>query len=118
MNLQDLVPPIELCKLIPKGEFEDSLHWYRWSWVDQKYLLDVGKPNVRLYREPCPCGMKFFYPAPTLQEILAELKEYKLIYHGVAPWIESHSFYAENENLAESALGLWLQLKGIENEKI
>lgn len=24
MNLEDLVPPLELCKLIPAGEFEDS----------------------------------------------------------------------------------------------
>lgn len=75
-DLTDLVPDIELCKLIPAGEFEDSVHWYRWSWVDQKYLLDAGKPDVRLYREPCPCGMKYFYPAPTLQEILAALPPY------------------------------------------
>lgn len=72
-NLTDLVPPLELCQKIPAGEFEDSLHWYRWSWVDQKYLLDAGKPDVRLYKDPCPCGMKYFYPAPTLKEIMAKL---------------------------------------------
>jgi hypothetical protein len=25
MNLDDIVPPLELCKLIPAGEFEDSV---------------------------------------------------------------------------------------------
>ena len=72
-NLEDLVPPLELCKKIPAGEFEDSVYWYRWSYIDQKYLLDNCKPNVGLYREPCPCGMKYFYPAPTLKEIMAKL---------------------------------------------
>ena len=72
-NLTELFPPLELCKLIPEGAFEDSVHWYRWSYIDQKYLLDAGKPDVRLYREPCPCGMKYLYPAPTLQEILEVL---------------------------------------------
>lgn len=69
-DLKNLVPPLELCRKIPAGEFQDSVYWYRWSWVDQKYLLDAGKPDVRFYREPCPCGMKYFYPAPTLQEIM------------------------------------------------
>ena len=72
-KINDLVPLLELCKLIPQGEFEDSLYWYRWSYIDQKYMLDEGKPDVRCYREPCPCGMKYFFPAPTLQEIMAAM---------------------------------------------
>lgn len=114
MNLQDLVPPIELCKLIPNGEFEDSLHWYRWSWVDQKYLLDVGKPNVRLYREPCPCGMKFFYPAPTLQEILEELKTYKIKKAKNYIIIESQEDdVVSRKSIVDTAMEFWLEIKGV-----
>ena len=126
-NLTDLVPPLELCKLIPDGKFEDSVHWYRWSWIDQKYLLDRGKPDVRLYREPCPCGMKYLYPAPTLQEIMEELiilspfaikicKSFNEwdIECCIAVGYEERYFSAYSvKNPATAALRLWLRPKGI-----
>ena len=128
MNIEELVPPPKLCRKIPAGEFQDSLHWYRWSWVDQKYLLDAGKPDVRLYREPCPCGMKYFYPAPTLQEIMVELPPGDTgcfcCYQGDGEWSMGdceRDLYVKNgtegSNPAASALKLWLKLKGIKDGK-
>lgn len=128
-NDTKLVPPLELCKLIPAGEFEDSVHWYRWSYIDQKYLVVEGKPDVRLHRDPCPCGMKYFYPAPTLQEILEELHKHQEdvflkwsenAYHEWLVNAYSHNqndFQAHDKNSATAALKVWLKLKGIENEE-
>jgi hypothetical protein len=92
-NLIDLVPPLELCKLISKGEFEDSA--FVWalrkaeppyigraigvnmgSVIDGDYCLctreyagkvrwEHGKDNI-----PCPT-----VPAPTTDEILAKCKD-------------------------------------------
>ena len=75
MNLTDLVPSIELCKLIPEGEFEDSaLYWG----LLNKYLEDV-MPRECGYCPSFQCGQKteIICPAPTLQEILKKIAEIK-----------------------------------------
>lgn len=61
-NLTDLVPPLELCKLIPAGEFQDSAFaWWQitplveWQVVVRSTLTTI--------------------PAPTLEEILEELRK-------------------------------------------
>lgn len=118
MNLENLVPPLELCKLIPAGEFADSVHWYRWSYIDQKYLVVEGKPDVRLHRDPCPCGMKYFYPAPTLQEIIDVLPQGVELYKDSEYFCSlsmSNEYYGETAVIA--ALKVWLKLKGIEYEQ-
>ena len=57
-NLESIVPPLELCKRIPAGEFEDSaLAWYNHGvpilrWRDNLEKLD-GVQTI---------------PAPTLEE--------------------------------------------------
>lgn len=111
MNLQDLVPPLELCKLIPKGEFEDSaLVWiegynpltkHEYVGVSERYIITPRYYTV--------------YPAPTLQEILADIKSsYKLISDGEMAWIESEDYYYDRQNnMADNALELWLKYKGI-----
>ena len=73
-KLVDLVPPLELCQQIPMGSFDDSAFWYIWSEVDQKYILcSRGIGGVCVSANPCPCGMRYNYPAPTLEEVVAAL---------------------------------------------
>lgn len=121
-NLTDLVPPLNLCKLIPTGEFEDSA--FVWalrkaeppyigraigvnmgSVIDGDYCLCTreyagkvrwvhGKDNI-----PCPT-----VPAPTFDEILDELhkcqeevfvKWSETAYHG---WLVNAYSHGRNED--------------------
>ena len=63
MNLQDLVPPLELCRAIPKGEFKNTYFSYLWCSFCIGYEI-VKTENVNSINS---------YPAPTLQEILEKL---------------------------------------------
>lgn len=120
MKLEELVPPLELCKLIPKGEFEDSaLMWFSnyhfGGWHIERHGLAIAyTDNGELY------------PAPTLQEIIKELKrDYCKV--GVSiryDWccyivdeFGNDMTESDNSEAVVSALKLWLKLKGIEYEK-
>jgi hypothetical protein len=67
-NLTDLVPPLELCKKIPAGEFADSaLGYHRYCIKDGKeYYEVVQRGNTHSLTD-------VQYPAPTLKEIMAKL---------------------------------------------
>lgn len=112
MNPQDLVPPLELCKLIPKGEFTDTC--FIWDKTPYMAFTDgvneqgdfvgrYGKVIPEFYKlrknynktekqvkidfcfEPPVIELDYF-PAPTLQEILEELPwdfEFSHCYEGV-----------------------------------
>lgn len=116
-KLENLVPPLELCKLIPKGEFEDSAFiWDKTTSVgfwdgedkDGNHIGGFGKiphKNYRLrqnYSERCRKHLKSqgieldIFPAPTLQEIIEILP---IIY---------------SPTKASYALELWLKMKGID----
>ena len=96
-RLQKLVPPIELCKLIPAGEFADSAL----IWVDEKNGVIPAELVIR---------KKYDIPAPTLQEIMAEL-QYIRVYK------KTQNFYVAVKdqervasfNGATAALKLWLK---------
>ena len=117
MRIKNLVPPLELCKKIPAGEFQDSV--FIWMEVEasatmeKTWSLMQGTPYAR--QRP---NRKI--PAPTLQEIMAEL-----------PACDCYRFSDKNEwtvllvngpvddgvksdSPATAALKLWLKLKGIE----
>ena len=120
-NLTDLVPPLELCKLIPQGEFEDSCF----------ARPDIpGEPvhtrNGKVYEHLKRCGITY-YPAPTFDEILDELhkcqedvfvKWSETAYHGWLVNAYSHGrnedYQAHDESKVTAALKVWLKLKGIE----
>jgi hypothetical protein len=119
-NLKDLVPPLELCKLIPAGEFEDSAL----AWIDFRdvYPEENANPSVVVRKIAwAATSKKGVYPAPTLHEIMAEL-----------PACDCYRFSDKNEwtvllvngpvdggvksdSPAAAALKLWLKLKGIED---
>ena len=123
-KLEDLVPPPELCKLIPAGEFEDSAfewfsnyHFGGWH-VERRGLAGSLSDNGELY------------PAPTLQEIMAELinlspcaikicksfNEWNIECCIAVEYGERYLSADSVNNPATAALKLWLKLKGIEHE--
>lgn len=130
-NLTDLVPPPDLCKMIPAGEFSDSALVWRVvrNTVTGERLWDDVFP-----REcgRCGDGEECNYPAvgrviagaPTMQEIMAKLGQ-DYIKVGVnfrCHWIcyvtdhyGDEIAEIDNENPATAALKLWLKLKGIED---
>lgn len=72
-SLQDLVPPLDLCKLIPAGEFADSAFvWLEVEILDENKkewgVINATKPILGCHNPK--------HPAPTLQEILAALPPY------------------------------------------
>lgn len=124
MKFVDLVPDLELCKLIPAGKFENSA----FIWVNG---MDK-KPKVicRPWDKKSTAA-----PAPTLQEVLAALPPYdkneQILACCVPDWADFDArVFGENwrvgytgdcsindKNPTTAALKLWLKLKGIENEQ-
>lgn len=113
-NLEDLVPPLELCRKIPAGKFEESaLVWFydgiSW-WVNAREFDATSEEE---------------YPAPTLAEIMETLCDYEPV--SVTEWrtgqtvITCQVFGDEMEqsdyNPANAALNLWLELNAKETAK-
>lgn len=63
MRIEDLVPPLKLCKQIPKGKFKDSAL----VWCEDEDGLELVMPREIAEFE------KEGIPAPTLQEILEDM---------------------------------------------
>lgn len=131
MKLEEIVPPLELCKKIPAGEFEDSCVAYVETTLEQE-IVELGKwvtrdfvdvSLVMLRKEATVLTEKFdnavhkIIPAPTVAEIMEKMPYSKLKR-------TSHAFFFERKhksgawaggyNPAEIALQVWLKLKGIE----
>ena len=120
-NLEKIVPPLDLCKLIPAGEFEESaLVWVLDTIFGKKMWLIVNN---------CPGGIAYrrkigyeIYPAPTLAEIRRELRNLSIFVIDGAIMVsckinpEDTIFETarDNNDVTAAALRLWLKLKGIE----
>lgn len=116
-NLKSIVPPLELCKQIPVGEFEDSaLVW----------VYDMAALGKVMPREMVQFEGTWMIAAPTPEEIIIDIgKTHKnpvlaychtywdtTCYTGRA---RTEIFGMEPEPTAsESALRLWFEVKGIE----
>ena len=121
-NLKSIVPPLELCKQIQAGEFEDTaLVWVyddvvgflcRTSGCEQihkkEWQLEHNHPRKIAIRRKS--GHEI-YPAPTLAEILESIGE-------VETWDTMTMTRITNgkQNLTTNALKRWLEVKGIEVE--
>ena len=119
-TLERIVPPLELCKQIPVGEFEDSaLVWVyddvvgflcRTSGCEQihkkEWQLEHNHPRKIAIRRKS--GHEI-YPAPTLAEILESIGE-------VETWDTMTIYRITNgkQNLTTTALKRWFKVKGIE----
>lgn len=132
-KLEKLVPPPELCKLIPKGEFEDCA-----LMLEAVVDMNTGETvNTHIVPRPSRTGCNPFvyheiakefhlYPAPTLEEILEELRKNQAdvflkwspkAYHAwlVNAYTHDKEDYQDHDNsAATAALTVWLKLKGIE----
>lgn len=106
-KLESLVPPVELCKLIPAGEFVDSALV---RCIDNVGTVVLCERANAIHTE----GWQKI-PAPTLEEIMAAMPHCRV-------YKKTAGFYVavkENERVpslsgATAALKLWLQQKGIE----
>lgn len=121
-GLEKIVASLELCKLIPAGEFDNTaLVWHytdvvgflcRTSTCEQIHKKEwqvvhnhPGKiARRRKYGEE-------IYPAPTLEEILDAINDIK-------PWnfVTLSRAPGNNARHADYPLKRWLQLKGIEEK--
>jgi hypothetical protein len=81
MELKNLVPPLELCKLIPQGEFEDSAMMCEATLgMASRQVLDIRiMPRQKITNNPYvdrKLGREYYiYPAPTTDEILDKCKD-------------------------------------------
>ena len=106
MKLEEIVPPLELCKKIPKGEFVDSSLVYWGIFLILRRSADKIVTNEKLF------------PAPILEEIMAEMPYCRVYKKTKGLFIAVHEkIRIADTNGATAALKLWLKLKGIEYEK-
>ena len=110
MKLKDLVPPLELCKLIPEGEFGESV--FVWC-IDNVGTVILCERENTIHTE----GWQTI-PAPILPEFMAELPAsniYRIRQTWTANFInDSVNNGIKSTNPATAALKLWFKLKGIE----
>ena len=66
MNIEDLVPPFELCRQIPAGEFADTA----FVWAEISKFCETVLIRRRFVEKNLRTA-----PAPTLQEVLAVCKD-------------------------------------------
>ena len=123
-TLERIVPPVELCKQIPAGEFEDSALVFRFDhqqagkmfpetnederffYVEERKMVEFAQRNMV---NPPP-----MFPAPTLEEILDALAD-------LGADFCMHEFQIGNESYCyptgvEEAILLWFEIQGIEVE--
>ena len=132
-SLEKIVPSLELCKLIPAGEFEDTaLAWVyddvvgflcRTSGCEQihkkEWQLEHNHPRKIAIRRKC--GQEI-YPAPTLAEIWRELRNLSVnVIDGaitvscrIDPDETLYETAGDDNEVTDAALRLWLRVKGIE----
>lgn len=107
MSLKKLVPPIELCRKIPTGEFAESA--MIWG--------EINGHEPQLYSSKAKLGKMFeVCPAPTLEEIIRKIRIDLLCgieHHGNFYVANRHIGCCDDERAATAALRLWFQLKGI-----
>lgn len=116
-NLKSIVPPLELCKKIPAGEFEDT------ALVWKERTGNIFRDDRVKIREPEDISYKVesaevnYFPAPTAGEIMAKLDTPSLWHRGTGRWYcmcKEHVMVEAGENTSDAALRLWLRVKGIE----
>lgn len=106
-GLEKIVASLELCKLIPAGEFEDTA------------LIHVLSPHGPCVMER-PYGTQCeYYPAPTLAEIWRELRNLSVnVIDGsitvscrIDPEETLYEAAGDDNDVTAAALRLWLKLK-------
>lgn len=136
-KLEDIVPPLELCKLIPAKEFEDSVLVWKHHEIFFRGIDIMDQTDRVTFRADeqnnivSTYSSTRYYPAPTLAEILDELGNktvclYDGIHYEVSVCIrecdsgtKEHQWrqYGEaDRNPAAAALRLWLAMREEEEQ--
>lgn len=113
-TLERIVPPLELCKKIPAGEFEDSaMVWKERTGLSRDYLVKIREPEDISYK--VESAEVNYFPAPTLEEIFYTLGDLGAVF--CKGWIRVGNKLYEYSTSSEEALRLWFKVKGIEVEE-
>ena len=132
-NLESIVPPLELCKKIPAGEFEDSALVYRFDHQQAGEMFPETNEDERFFYVEEREIVKFaqrntvnpppMFPAPTLAEIVKKLPVGNMIFmdspevFGAISEAAASNAKVSKENTPEkAALRLWFKVKGINLE--
>lgn len=122
-KLESIVPPLELCRRIPAGRFEESaLVWdiHGHGKFDKWHVEKRVNRSVRFGDYGIMSPPHADIPAPTLAEILAELPEGVQMRMRTARNRERHfqiyhySYETWTNLPAAAALRLWFKVKGIQ----
>lgn len=125
-GFEKIVASLELCKLIPAGEFGDSVLVWR------ERIGNISRDNWVKFRDPEDISYKVesaevnYFPTPTLAEIRRELRNLSVNVIDGAITVscridpdETLSETARDDNdVTAAALRLWLKLKGISVNKL
>lgn len=133
-ELKDIVPPLELCKLIPAKEFEDSVLVWKHHEIFFRGIDIMDQTDRVTFRADeqnnivSTYSSTKYYPAPTLAEIFRVLPETidtpedEFCVLSLMPsrdddeedmfWIGYNNTNGKDANPATAALRLWLKVKG------
>ena len=123
-NLESIVPPLELCKQIPAGEFRDSvLVWKERIGNSRDARVKIREPEDLSYK--VESAEVNYFPAPTLEEMRWELRNLSVtVYENIivaSCKIDPETWVSETvnpgEHDADATLRIWLKQKGIEVER-
>ena len=129
-KLEDLVPPLDLCRKIPVGKFEDSalvlIFWHKSPNTPVEIRTRCEVENDPEFDDLVEEQRIIIYPAPTLEEILAELPKFDMneiplacvpefggerrIFGGAWAVGYTDKNNATDKSAATAALKLWLEL--------
>lgn len=125
-GLEKIVAGLELCKLIPAGEFKDTaLVWIFDHQSARKSYPETAKDDIffcvedRNFATDVMDTVKWavnrppMYSAPTVEEIMEKLDEPVLWRSDNGKWrcLCNHVLAQKRENASEAALRLWLRVK-------
>lgn len=125
-GLEKLVPPLELCKQIPAGEFADSaLVWGFPADDGCDFFENHSEKNAILFATEDYGMWRQVAPAPTLEDIAAKTPG-GIEVNFDEKFVESvdfecggesaHEYWTDKENAATAALRLWLRIRKAERE--
>lgn len=118
-SFEKIVASLELCKLIPAGEFEDT------ALVWRERIGNISRDVWVKFRAPEDISYKVesaevnYFPAPTAEEIMAKLDEPTLWRSDDGKcrcFCNGHVSAQKGGTIADAALRLWLRVKGIESK--
>lgn len=124
-GLEKIVASLELCKLIPAGEFEDTaLVWDIHGKFDKWHVEKRVNRSVRFGDYGIMSPPHADISAPTLAEIRIELRNLSVnVMDGaitvscrIDPDETLYETAGDDNEVTDAALWLWLKLKGIESK--